>query len=83
MIMSWGKEMRRLGLDIGTNSIGWCLTEDDSILAIGSRIFSDGRDPQSGTSLASTGAMHGRRGDGGIGISGGDRHSWTRWSRMA
>ncbi len=45
--------MRRLGLDIGTNSIGWCLIEDDAkIVAIGSRIFSDGRDPQSGTSLA-------------------------------
>lgn len=44
--------MRRLGLDIGTNSIGWCLVEDDAqIVAIGSRIFSDGRDPQSGTSL--------------------------------
>lgn len=45
--------MRRLGLDIGTNSIGWCLIEDDtSIVDIGVRIFSDGRDPQSGTSLA-------------------------------
>ncbi|KQT32843.1 hypothetical protein ASG29_14230 [Sphingomonas sp. Leaf412] len=49
--------MRRLGLDIGTNSIGWCLTqgpgdEADGIVDIGVRIFSDGRDPQSGTSLA-------------------------------
>jgi CRISPR-associated endonuclease Csn1 len=45
--------MRRLGLDIGTNSIGWCLIEDGiRIVAIGSRIFADGRDPQSGTSLA-------------------------------
>lgn len=45
--------MRRLGLDIGTNSIGWCLTEDDARLVdIGVRIFADGRDPQSGTSLA-------------------------------
>ena len=45
--------MRRLGLDIGTNSIGWCLIEDDArIVDIGVRIFSDGRDPQSGTSLA-------------------------------
>ncbi len=45
--------MRRLGLDIGTNSIGWCLIEDDErILDIGVRIFSDGRDPKSGTSLA-------------------------------
>ncbi|MGQ0661758.1 type II CRISPR RNA-guided endonuclease Cas9 [Sphingosinicella sp.] len=38
--------MRRLGLDIGTNSIGWCLTEDESrIVDIGVRIFSDGREP--------------------------------------
>lgn len=45
--------MRRLGLDIGTNSIGWCLIEDDQrVVDIGVRIFSDGRDPQSGTSLA-------------------------------
>lgn len=48
-----GAKMRRLGLDIGTNSIGWCLIEDDArIIDIGVRIFSDGRDPQSGTSLA-------------------------------
>ncbi|MEO9129677.1 MAG: type II CRISPR RNA-guided endonuclease Cas9 [Sphingomonas sp.] len=45
--------MRRLGLDIGTNSIGWCLTEDDDKIAdIGVRIFTDGRDPKSGASLA-------------------------------
>jgi CRISPR-associated endonuclease Csn1 len=38
--------MHRLGLDIGTNSIGWCLTEDDTrIIDIGVRIFSDGREP--------------------------------------
>ncbi|MGK2910487.1 MAG: type II CRISPR RNA-guided endonuclease Cas9 [Sphingobium sp.] len=46
--------MRRLGLDIGTNSIGWCLIDEDNaaIVDVGVRIFSDGRDPQSGTSLA-------------------------------
>ena len=45
--------MRRLGLDVGTNSIGWCLTEDNRrIVDIGVRIFSDGRDPKSGASLA-------------------------------
>lgn len=51
--------MRRLGLDIGTNSIGWCLVEFDEdhpigirIIDIGARIFSDGRDPKSGASLA-------------------------------
>lgn len=48
----------RLGLDIGTNSIGWCLFNLDgqgsplSIRDIGVRIFSDGRDPKSGASLA-------------------------------
>ena len=47
----------RLGLDIGTNSIGWCLYElsDDRIVRLirmGVRIFSDGRDPKKRTSLA-------------------------------
>lgn len=45
--------MHRLGLDIGTNSIGWCLTgADTQIVDIGVRIFSNGRDPKSGASLA-------------------------------
>ncbi|CAM4157494.1 CRISPR-associated endonuclease Cas9 [Novosphingobium lubricantis] len=48
----------RLGLDIGTNSIGWCLFNLDlegkpvGIRDMGVRIFSDGRDPKSGASLA-------------------------------
>ena len=61
----------RLGLDLGTNSLGWAALrlkplattddvadrqdtrrEPDGILAAGSRIFSDGRDPKSGASLA-------------------------------
>lgn len=48
----------RLGIDLGTNSLGWCaiaLDEDgrpNAILAAGSRIFSDGREPKSKTSLA-------------------------------
>jgi len=47
----------RLGLDIGTNSIGWWLyaTENGAISGVidgGSRIFSDGRDPKSKASLA-------------------------------
>ena len=48
----------RLGLDIGTNSIGWCLFNLDGsgrpigMRDIGVRIFSDGRDPKSGASLA-------------------------------
>ena len=49
---------RRLGLDLGTSSVGWCLVEDDGrIVDIGVRIFSGsptgaGRDPKSGASLA-------------------------------
>ncbi|GFE65566.1 type II CRISPR RNA-guided endonuclease Cas9 [Litoreibacter roseus] len=47
----------RLGLDIGTNSIGWWLyaTERGQITEVvdgGVRIFSDGRDPKSKASLA-------------------------------
>lgn len=48
----------RLGLDLGAKSLGWAavkLGEDGrpcGFLAIGSRIFSDGRDPKSGASLA-------------------------------
>jgi CRISPR-associated endonuclease Csn1 len=41
-----------LGIDLGTNSIGWCLLDYNRILAAGSRIFSDGREPKSGNSLA-------------------------------
>lgn len=48
----------RLGVDVGTNSLGWCVLDLDkegrpeAIRRMGVRIFSDGRDPQSGTSLA-------------------------------
>lgn len=51
----------RLGVDMGTNSIGWWLYETDGtgadaritgLIDGGVRIFSDGRDPQSGASLA-------------------------------
>lgn len=42
----------RLGLDVGTNSIGWCLYDGDTISDIGVRIFSDGRDAKTGASLA-------------------------------
>ena len=48
----------RLGLDVGTNSIGWWLVTLDKAnrpggsLAGGVRIFSDGRNPKDGTSLA-------------------------------
>ncbi len=50
----------RLGLDIGSTSIGWCMvrldTNDDPIAVIrmGVRIFSDGRNPKDGSSLAVT-----------------------------
>lgn len=48
----------RLGLDIGTNSIGWCVLRLDDqdrpigIVRAGSRIFSDGRNPKDLASLA-------------------------------
>lgn len=48
----------RLGADLGTNSLGWAAVEIDAnnlpirIIAAGSRIFSAGRDPKSGASLA-------------------------------
>ena len=48
---------RRLGLDLGTNSIGWCLIDlddegyENAIFKTGVRIFSDGRDPKSLASL--------------------------------
>ena len=47
----------RLGLDIGTNSIGWWLYQTDGENIVdniegGVRIFSDGRDAKSGASLA-------------------------------
>ncbi|MGE4430233.1 MAG: type II CRISPR RNA-guided endonuclease Cas9 [Sphingobium sp.] len=42
-----------LGLDIGTNSIGWCLYDGNSIRDLGVRIFSDGREP---SKLAISGA---------------------------
>ncbi|MDG2533846.1 type II CRISPR RNA-guided endonuclease Cas9 [Sphingomonas sp. HITSZ_GF] len=48
----------RLGCDLGTNSLGWAALQLDDegkpcgIIAAGSRIFSDGRDPKSGASLA-------------------------------
>lgn len=51
--MNW-----RLGIDLGANSLGWCAVELDDdgrpfrIIGAGSRIFSDGRDPKSGASLA-------------------------------
>ncbi len=48
----------RLGLDMGTNSIGWAAVSLDEannpcgILDMGVRIFSDGRNPKDGSSLA-------------------------------
>ena len=48
----------RIGVDLGTNSIGWCLLNLDKNLQptgvrdIGVRIFTEGRDPKSGASLA-------------------------------
>ena len=48
----------RLGIDLGTNSLGWAALSLDEkgaperVISLGSRIFSDGRDPKSGASLA-------------------------------
>jgi CRISPR-associated endonuclease Csn1 len=48
----------RLGIDLGTNSLGWCLVGLDEqdrpyrFLRMGVRIFPDGRNPKDGTSLA-------------------------------
>lgn len=48
----------RLGLDMGANSLGWCVyrlneaNEPDKIIRMGSRIFSDGRDPKTLASRA-------------------------------
>ncbi|MGI5173135.1 type II CRISPR RNA-guided endonuclease Cas9 [Treponema sp. OMZ 840] len=48
----------RLGLDLGTNSIGWCALglnkdgEPDKLVDMGVRIFSDGREPKTGEPLA-------------------------------
>lgn len=48
----------RLALDLGANSLGWCVYrltghgEPDKIVRMGSRIFSDGRDPKTLASRA-------------------------------
>lgn len=56
-----GSNLKTLGIDLGTNSLGWCLIETEGepgardagrIVAAGSRIFSDGRDAKSKASLA-------------------------------
>ncbi len=52
----------RLGLDIGSTSIGWCmlrLNHEDppkpvALIKMGVRIFPDGRNPKDGSSLAAT-----------------------------
>lgn len=50
----------RLGLDIGTTSIGWTMLRLNSdeqpvaVIKMGVRIFSDGRNPKDGSSLAVT-----------------------------
>jgi len=48
----------RIGLDLGANSLGWCVYALDEngaphhIVRAGSRIFSDGRNPKNLASLA-------------------------------
>ena len=56
-MLRYGRQWR-LGIDLGTTSLGWCVLELDSsgrpagLATAGARIFSDGRDPKSGASLA-------------------------------
>ncbi|MDX1250871.1 MAG: type II CRISPR RNA-guided endonuclease Cas9 [Gammaproteobacteria bacterium] len=50
----------RLALDMGSTSVGWCMirlnanNEPVAIIRMGVRIFSDGRNPEDGSSLAVT-----------------------------
>ncbi len=51
------QENYRLGLDVGTNSLGWCVArlnsrnEPDGLLNAGVKIFTDGRESKSQTTL--------------------------------
>ena len=54
-----GKDIQsRIGLDVGSNSAGWAIINFDAdgkpcgLIGLGVRIFSDGRNPKDGTSLA-------------------------------
>jgi len=53
----------RLGLDLGASSLGWCLVRLNqqnapvALVKLGVRIFSDGRNPKDGSSLAVTRRM--------------------------
>ena len=50
----------RLALDLGTTSLGWAMvrldnnSEPNAVIKTGVRIFSDGRNPKDGSSLAVT-----------------------------
>lgn len=54
----------RLGIDLGSTSLGWCMLELDSegkpcgIINMGARVFSDGRDAQSHEPLSVTRRAH-------------------------
>lgn len=54
------KTSYRLGLDVGTNSLGWCVIglnqqgEPERIVNAGARIFSDGRDSKTRETLKAT-----------------------------
>jgi CRISPR-associated endonuclease Csn1 len=58
MTVSPSKQPYRLGLDLGSNSIGWSVlrlnsdNEPDYLIRLGVRIFSNGRNPKDGVSLA-------------------------------
>ena len=42
MLIKKNKMTKILGIDLGTNSIGWAIIENNAILGMGSRIFSEG-----------------------------------------
>ncbi len=70
--------MYRLGLDLGTNSIGWAAIRLDEkgepcgLLDMGVRIFSDGRNPQSKASNAVDADWPAAKDDGGIATCNGE-----------
>jgi CRISPR-associated endonuclease Csn1 len=55
-----GKLRYRLALDLGSTSLGWAMVrlssdnEPHAVIRAGVRIFSDGRNPKDGSSLAVT-----------------------------
>ncbi len=68
----------RLGLDMGTNSIGWCLYEGDTIRDMGSEYSRMAAMQKPALVLLWIGAMHVRCDAEGIDIWGGAKHCCAR-----